>query len=47
MSNINYYVVNNKVRYTVQLAPGLSVETSTIAELLNFLFEYGGVDEQN
>jgi len=46
MSNINYYVVNNKVRYTIQLSPGLTVETSTLAELLDFLYEYGGINEE-
>lgn len=46
MSNINYYVVNNKVRFTVQLAPSLTVETSTLAELLDFLYQYGDINEE-
>lgn len=45
MSNINYYVVGGTVRYTVQLSPSFTVETNNLAEILQFLFEYGGSRE--
>lgn len=42
MSNITTTLVNGKIRYRVELSPGASVETSTLSELLNILFELGG-----
>lgn len=41
MSNIKFTIVNNKVRYSAELSPGSTVEAGTLAEILNFLLQYG------
>lgn len=45
MDNIKTTVVNGQVRYSLQLAPGLTVETNNLAEILRFVIEYGASDE--
>lgn len=42
MDNIKTTVVNGRIRYSIKLSPGASVETSTLAELLQFIIDYGG-----
>ena len=42
MSNITTTLVNGKIRYRVELSPGASAETSSLSELLEILFAYGG-----
>lgn len=42
MPNITATIINGKSRYRVELSPGTSVEASTLAEILRFVFEYGG-----
>lgn len=44
MSNIKAKIVNGQVRYSVQLAPGLTAEANNLAEILRFVIEYGGTD---
>lgn len=45
MTNIKYYSVDGKARYTVQLSPSFNAEASTLSEILAFLFKYGGYDD--
>lgn len=45
METIKTTTVNGQTRYSVQLAPGLSVETNNLAEILRFIIEYGGTNE--
>lgn len=42
MSNIKFYNVNGRTRYTVQLSPSFNAEAGSLAAILTFLFEYGG-----
>lgn len=44
MSDIKVIYVDGKVRYSVQLSPGLSAEANNLAEILRFVIEYGGTD---
>lgn len=44
MSNITTTIINGKIRYCVELAPGTRVETSTLAEILQILFTYGDIN---
>jgi len=45
MDNIKTAIVNGQVRYSLQLAPGLTVETNNLAEILRFIITYGADNE--
>jgi hypothetical protein len=45
MDNIKATVVDGKVRYSLELSPGVTIEASTLAELLRVLVEYGANNE--
>lgn len=45
MDNIKATIVNGQTRYSIELSPGVTVEASTLAEILRVIAEYGETHE--
>lgn len=41
MDNIKATLVNGQTRYSVELAPGVTAEANSLAEILRIILEYG------
>jgi len=45
VDNIKATIVNGQTRYSVELSPGVTIEASTLGELLRVLLDYGVTNE--
>lgn len=41
MDNIKVAIVNGQSRYSIELAPGVTAEANSLAEILRVILEYG------